>query len=65
MLKNDRSPDAICQLADEFDVEVLPVSPSFGNLLYISKDYENHDLSSMQIVTLGVAPWRQGSIVGT
>ena len=65
MLTNDRSPDAICQLADEFDVEVLPVSPSFVNLLYISKDYENHDLSSIQIVTLGSEPVSEGLLERT
>jgi acyl-CoA synthetase (AMP-forming)/AMP-acid ligase II len=49
----DRSPEAICWLVQQHRVEVLPVSPTFINLMLLSEAYRRHDLSSLQIVTYG------------
>ncbi len=49
----DRSPEAICRLVEQHRVEVLPVSPTFINLMLLSEAYRRHDLSSLQIVTYG------------
>ena len=52
----ERSPDHICRLIESAKVQVLPVSPSFVNLLWLSGDFERYDLSSVEIVTCGSEP---------
>ncbi len=54
-----RSPDAVCALIQSAKVQVLPVSPSFINLLWLSGDFERYDLSSVEIVTCGSEPMTQ------
>ena len=49
----NRNPDEVCSLVEHHAVEVLPVSPTFINLLLISGAQERYDLSSLQIVTYG------------
>ncbi len=49
----DRSPDAVCEAIERFNVEVLPVTPTFLNLLLLSEAYERHDLSSLKYITYG------------
>lgn len=49
----DRSVDTICRLIEQHRLEVLPVSPTFINLLLMSEAYKRYDLSSLQIVTYG------------
>lgn len=50
---SDRSPDVICAAVERHRVEVLPVSPSFVNLLLSSEAHRRYDLSSLRIVTYG------------
>ena len=50
---HDRSPEAICRLVERNRAEVLPVSPTFINLMLLSEAYRRHDLTSLQIVTYG------------
>jgi len=49
----DRSPDAVCEAIEKFNVEVLPVTPTFLNLLLLSEAHERHDLSSLKYITYG------------
>ncbi len=49
----DRAPDAICATIARHRVEVLPVSPTFINLLLLGGAQHRHDLSSLQIITYG------------
>ena len=49
----DRSPDNVCRMIEKFSVEVLPVTPTFLNLLILSQAYEKHDLSSLKYITYG------------
>jgi len=53
---NDRSPSNVCSLIDEHNIELLPVSPTFLNLLLVSKKYKNYDLSSLKIISYGTEP---------
>ena len=56
---NDRSPENICKLIEKYNVELLPTSPTFLNLLILSESYKKHDLSSLKIITYGtVVPVR-------
>lgn len=49
----DRSPETVCAAIARHKVEVLPVSPTFLNLLLLSGAHERHDLSSLKIITYG------------
>jgi acyl-coenzyme A synthetase/AMP-(fatty) acid ligase len=49
----DRSPEAVSRLIAEYQVELLPTSPTFLNLLLVSEAYRKYDLSSLQLVTYG------------
>lgn len=53
ILCEDRSPDGVCELVQRHQVDVLPVAPSFLNLLFLNGAYRRHDLSSLKIVTYG------------
>ena len=50
---DNRAPDTICRAIEKFRVEVLPVSPTFLNLLILSEAYNCHDLSSLKYITYG------------
>jgi acyl-CoA synthetase (AMP-forming)/AMP-acid ligase II len=49
----DRLPETVCASVEKHQVEVLPVSPSFLNLLILSQAYERYDLSSLKVITYG------------
>lgn len=48
-----RSPEAVCEAIETYKVQLLPTSPTFINLLLLSKAYERYDLSSLELVTYG------------
>lgn len=48
-----RTPLAICQSIERHKAEVLPVSPSFLNLLLIGEIYKGHDLTSLKFISYG------------
>ena len=50
---DNRNPENICRLIEKYKIEVLPVSPSFLNLLLISEDYKKFDLDSLKIISYG------------
>jgi long-chain acyl-CoA synthetase len=52
----DRSPEGICRMIQDYKIEVLPVSPTFLNFLLISDIYKNFDLSSLNIISYGTEP---------
>ena len=54
-LKN-RKPEVICEYIQNYKIELLPVSPSFLNLLILSEAYKNYDLSSLKLITYGTEP---------
>ncbi|MGH1366136.1 MAG: long-chain fatty acid--CoA ligase [Calditrichia bacterium] len=49
----DRSPDSVCELIAKHRVEVLPVSPTFLNMLLLRQSYLRYDLSSLKYITYG------------
>lgn len=57
-----RSPDAVCAAIERHRVEMLPTSPTFLNLLLVSRAYERHDLSSLQMITYGTEPMPETTI---
>ena len=43
-------------MIERYKVELLPTSPTFLNLILISEEYKNYDLSSLKIITYGTEP---------
>lgn len=52
-LIESRNPNEICQLIHKNRVNILPTTPTFLNLLLISKVYKEYDFSSLKIITYG------------
>ncbi|CAM2068803.1 AMP-binding protein [Sulfidibacter corallicola] len=52
----DYGPDSVCKLIQDYDIEVLPASPTFLNLLLISQAYKKFDLGSLNLITYGAEP---------
>jgi long-chain acyl-CoA synthetase len=53
VLPERRDVKTICELIEAHQVEVLPTSPTFLNLLWLSGEYRHHNLSSLKVVTYG------------
>ncbi len=49
----DRLPDTVCRAIQDHKVQVLPVSPSFLNMLILSEAYKRYDLGSLKYITYG------------
>lgn len=52
----NRNPDYVCELIEKYKVELLPTSPTFLNMMLISRAYERHNLNSLKIITYGSEP---------
>ena len=52
----NRTPHYICELIEKYNVELLPTSPTFLNLLLLSRAYEKYNLNSLKIITYGSEP---------
>lgn len=57
-----RKPEVICEYIQRHRIELLPVSPSFLNLLLLSQVYKNYDLSSLQLITYGTEPMPESTL---
>lgn len=49
----DRSPESVCSAIETYQVQTLPTSPTFINLIILSEAYKGHDLGSLELVTYG------------
>lgn len=49
----DRAPEEICRLIEKYRVELLPTSPTFINMILLTRAYEKHDISSLKLMTYG------------
>lgn len=58
----DRRPEAVCKFIEEFEIELLPVSPSFLNLLLLSESYKSYDMSSLKLISYGTEPMPQSTL---
>ncbi len=59
---SDRSPSSVCRAIEDFRVELLPVSPTFLNLLLIGSDHQDYDLSSLKLITYGTEPMPESTL---
>lgn len=62
IVPEDRSPAQVCKAIQDHRAELLPTSPTFLNLVLLSKEYENFDLSSLKLITYGTEPMPQSTL---
>lgn len=62
IVADDRTPESVCKAIETYKGEVLPTSPTFLNLLILSKAYENYDLSSLSLITYGTEPMQNSTL---
>ena len=53
----------ICELIEKYKILVLPSSPTFLNLILISEEYKNYDLSSLRMITYGTETMPQSLLL--
>lgn len=58
----DRSPASVCAAVAKHRAELLPTSPTFLNLLLLSRAYEHHDLTSLKLITYGTEPMPESTL---
>ncbi|MBU4349458.1 fatty acid--CoA ligase family protein [bacterium] len=49
----ERSPDKVCEFIEKYKIELLPTTPTFINLILMSRAYNEYNLSSLKIVSYG------------
>jgi long-chain acyl-CoA synthetase len=52
----NRNPDYVCELIEKTNAELLPTSPTFLNMLVLSRAYERHSLKSLKVISYGAEP---------
>lgn len=58
----ERSPDAVLAAVERYQVELLPTSPTFMNLILLSEAYKRYDLSSLRTVSYGTEPMPESTL---
>lgn len=56
VILENRNPDYVCELIQKFKVELLPTSPTFLNMLLLSRAYERSSIESLKIISYGSEP---------
>ncbi len=62
IVSDDRSSAGVCRAIESYKAELLPTSPTFLNLLMLSKVYEEYDLSSLKLITYGTEPMQESTL---
>lgn len=57
-----RDPDTVLAAVAKYEVELLPTSPTFLNLILLSEAYRRHDLSSLKIISYGTEPMPESTL---
>lgn len=53
IIPKTRNVSEVCSLVENYKIRVLPSSPTFLNLILMSKAYEKYDLSTLRMITYG------------
>jgi long-chain acyl-CoA synthetase len=62
IIPQSRTPESVCRAIQDYHVEVLPVSPSFINLLLLSEVYKKYDFKSLKFITYGAEVMPAGTL---
>ena len=57
-----RDPDTVLSAVEKYQVELLPTSPTFINLILLSEAYKRHDLTSLKIISYGTEPMPESTL---
>ncbi len=57
-----RDPDSVLSAVEKFQVDLLPTSPTFINLVLLSEAYKRHDLRSLKLITYGTEPMPESTL---
>lgn len=58
----ERSPEEVCKIIEKYRIELLPTSPTFLNMVLLSRVYEKYDLSSLKIISYGTEPMPESTL---
>ena len=50
IIPKNRNADEVCKIIQEYKIRVLPSSPTFLNLILMSKSHKKYDLSSLRMI---------------
>ena len=56
IIPENRNADDVCKLLQDYKIRVLPSSPTFLNLILMTKSHEKYDLKSLRMITYGTEP---------
>lgn len=62
-IPQNRNPNDISKLIETYNVNILPASPTFLNLLLISGVFENFNFSSIKMITYGTETMPEGLLI--
>jgi len=62
IVSEGRTPKSVCHAIETFKADLLPTSPTFLNLLLLSKADEEFDLSSLKLITYGTEPMPKSTL---
>jgi acyl-coenzyme A synthetase/AMP-(fatty) acid ligase len=58
----NRNPETVARAVAKHRVHTLPTSPTFLNLLLISGAWQEHDMSSLQVIAYGTEPMPESTL---
>jgi len=58
----DRDPENVCKIIELHQIELLPASPTFLNLMLMSGAYKNYDMNSLKIISYGTEPMPESTL---
>lgn len=58
----DRLPGRVCELVERHNVELLPVPPTFLNLMLLSGEHLGHDMTSLKVISYGSEPMTSATL---
>lgn len=56
VILESRNPDYVCEIIEKHKVELLPTSPTFLNMLVMSRAFERWSLKSLKVISYGAEP---------
>jgi long-chain acyl-CoA synthetase len=56
IILENRTPTYVCEMIEKHQVELLPTSPTFLNMMILSRAYERYSLDSLKIISYGAEP---------
>jgi long-chain acyl-CoA synthetase len=57
-----RKPHEVLKMVEKYEVELLPTSPTFINLIMLSEAYKSYNINSLKIVTYGTEPMPESTL---